>query len=123
MKGGKILYDKKRNIICDTMARTKGGIDPAFKEKYNLLSTSKPHKQVDVFLPLNKTQQGLFPDEPNRPKFEGDFETICKWTNMKADYAGAGLQGSYYSDYVPFTPVEVRQHFAIYLLNGLLPSP
>ena len=42
---------------------------------------------------------------------------------MKADYAGAGPQGIYYPDYVPFTPVEVRQHFAIYILHGLLPSP
>ena len=42
---------------------------------------------------------------------------------MKADYAGAGTQGSYYPDYVLFTPVEVCQYFAIYILHGLLPSP
>ena len=54
MKGGKILYDKKRNIIHDTIVRTKGIIDPAMKEKYNLSSTSKPHKYVNVFLLLNK---------------------------------------------------------------------
>ena len=75
MKGGKILYDKKFNIIRDAMAITKVGTYPAFKQKYNLLSTSKLHKYVDFFLPLNKTQQELFPDEPNNPKFEGDFES------------------------------------------------
>ena len=42
---------------------------------------------------------------------------------MKADYAGAGPQGSYYPDYIPFTPVEVCQHFAIYFLHRLSPSP
>ena len=93
------------------------------KEKYNLLSTSKPHKYVNIFLPLNKQRHGFLSDEANRPKFEGDFETICKWTNMKAEYAGAGPQGSYYRDYVPFTPVEVCQHYAVYILHGLLPSP
>ena len=122
MKGSKILYDKKRNIIRDTMTRTKGTIDSSMKEKYNLSSVSKPHEYVNVFLPLNKRRHVLFSDEANRPKFEGDFETICKWINMKAEYEGAGPQGSYYPDYVPLTPVEVRQHYAVYILHGLLPS-
>ena len=53
MKGGKILYEKNRNIIHDTMTRTKGAIDPAFKEKQTLLLTSK----VDIFFLLNKSRQ------------------------------------------------------------------
>ena len=103
MKGGKILYDKNRNSICDTMARTKGGIDPVFKEKYNLSPTSKSHEYVDVFLPLNKPQRGLFLHEPNCRKFEGNLKIVCKWTKTKADYIGAGPKGSYYLEFVLLT--------------------
>ena len=41
---------------------------------------------------------------------------------MKADYAGAGPPGSYYPDYALSIPVEVCQHFAIFIFHGLSPS-
>ena len=45
------------------------------------------------------------------------------WTNLKAILAGAGQYGKYYRDFVPFTPEEIRQHFALYILHGLSPPP
>lgn len=31
--------------------------------------------------------------------------------------------GNYYHDFVDFTPLEIRQRFAVYVLHGLTPSP
>jgi len=48
---------------------------------------------------------------------------LARWTNLKATLAGAGWNGSCYYDFKPFTALELRQHFGLYILNGLSPSP
>ena len=42
---------------------------------------------------------------------------------MKATLAGAGPDGAIYKDFKPFTQKELRQHIALYIFNGLAPSP
>ena len=42
---------------------------------------------------------------------------------MKSKLAGAGEGGSCYYDWKPFSARELRQHFGLYLFNGLAPSP
>ena len=42
---------------------------------------------------------------------------------MKATLVGAGEGGYCYYDWKPFSTRELRQHFSIYLFNGLDPSP
>ena len=51
------------------------------------------------------------------------FEWLTKWTNLKATLAGAGKGGTYYTDYVPFSVEEIRQHVGLYVFHGLSPSP
>ena len=48
---------------------------------------------------------------------------FSKWTNLKADLAGAGEGGSCYHECKPFKPGELRQHIGMYIFNGLSPSP
>ena len=82
-----------------------------------------------MFLPLHRKGKGLFPVEDDGPtntkvpKWRGDFQTVCDWTNLKADLAGAGPHGGYYRDFVKFTPEEIRKHIAVYILHSLSPSP
>ena len=50
------------------------------------------------------------------------FDFFARWTNLKATLAGAGEGGSCYYDCKPFSARELRQHFGLYLFNGLAPS-
>ena len=51
------------------------------------------------------------------------MEEITSWTNMKAMLCNAGHGGSCYKHWTPFSVNEMMKHFAVYLLNGLNPSP
>ena len=42
---------------------------------------------------------------------------------MKACFAGAGIGGTCYKDYTPFTVEELRKHVGLYVWHGLSPSP
>ena len=42
---------------------------------------------------------------------------------MKAILAGAGTGGTIYKDFTPFSVKEIRQHFGLYVLQGLVLSP
>ena len=112
--------------VYKQVLQKKGIVDPDFMKKHDILSQSLPHKIVEVFMPLNKQRGcGLFPKggEKKALNFRGDFETICIWTNAKAKLAGAGPGGSYYPDFVDFTPIEIRQHFSVYIHQSLSPCP
>ena len=133
-RNGRIVWKKelvndKRVPEYDTTTRTKGCVNPKFKKKHKLSSKSLPHEIADVFLPLHRKGKGLFPledDGPTNtkvPKWRGDIQTVCDWTNLKADLAGAGPHGGYYRDFVKFTPEEIRKHIAVYILHSLSPSP
>ena len=51
------------------------------------------------------------------------FELLTKWTNLKAMLVGAGKSGTYYTDCVPFSVEELREHVGLYVFHGLSPSP
>ena len=96
----------------------KGIVDPVFKKKHNLSSSSKPQKFVDAFLLLHKPKgKGLFPTEEakNVPDFQGDFQTLAIWTNIKAKLAGAVPGGNYYSIFKDFTGLEIHQHNIMFI--------
>ena len=49
-----------------------------------------------------------------------------KWANflnVKAASMGAGLQGGMYPDFKPFSYEDIKKHLALYILQGLNPSP
>ena len=93
----------------------KGCVEPSFIAKHNMSHKTKPEDYVGLFLPFGKNQQGK--------KEVVSFELLTKWTNLKATFAGAGKGGTYYTDFVPFSVEEIREHVGLYVFHGLLPSP
>ena len=85
-----------------------------FKEKHGLSSKSMPWDFVDSFIPFKENKR-----IPERDHFS--FEKMTRWTNNKAILSGAG--STTYHDYKLFTARKIRQHFGIYVLNGIQPSP
>ena len=77
-------------------------MDPEFIAKHNLSHKKKPEDFVGLFLPFGKNQQGK--------KEMVSFELLTKWTNLKAKLEGAGKGRTYYTDCVPFSVGEIREH-------------
>ena len=66
----------------------------------------------------------MYQDEEDKKKEFLSWQLIMKWTNQKAEYAGAGEGGSgYYPTFKRFTMKEIRQHTGLYVWNELNPSP
>ena len=100
-----------------TTPRYKGCVNNAFKRKYKLSATSTPWEVADAFIPFSDGN-----GKKCRTKDALSFKFLIEWTNNKAHMAGAG--GKFYKgDCYVFSARELRQHFGIYLLRGLAPSP
>jgi len=112
---GKPLKDKHGHRQFQTTARKKGMIDPAVKKKYQLNEHSRPEEFVEMLLPRKPNKIG------NTEHIS--FSQIAHWTDLKATHANAGKGGVYYQDYEPFDVDEIKQHFGLYIINGLVPSP
>ena len=96
----------------ESKPRDKGCINDKVKRKYNLSSSSKPWDFAEVFLPFKENKKD---DE------HFSFQLMTRWTNMKAVQSSAGSMT--YKDWKPFTERELRQHFGLYVLNGISPTP
>ena len=72
-------------------------------------------EKVDV-LGWNKSN-----GKKRRSKDEFSFEILTDWTNNKAHMSGAGKKVQK-GGWDVFSARELRQHFVIYLLQGLAPS-
>ena len=113
------LFDRRGNIrmeggkpLMESKPRDKGCINDKVKRKYNLSSSSKPWDFAEVFLPFKENKKD---DE------HFSFQLMTRWTNMKAVQSSAGSMT--YKDWKPFTERELRQHFGLYVLNGISPTP
>lgn len=78
-------------------------------------ASSHPAEFMELFLPFDTNQK-----DDRQNKFPS-FATWASWTNTKAIMAGAG--DSCYKEFKPFSRHEIRQHFGLYILQGLSPSP
>ena len=66
----------KKVSVYERVPHTEGVVDPEFRKKHNLSSSSKQQKLVNIFLPLHKPRgKGLPPTEEAKhfPDFQGDF--------------------------------------------------
>ena len=81
----------------------------------NLGLNSHPAEWFDPWLPLNRKNN-------THPKVV-TMEDLTTWTNTKAMLCNAGVGGGMYKDFKPFTIAETRAQLAVYLLQGLSPSP
>ena len=77
-------------------------MDPAFIARHHLSHKTEYEGFVGLFLPFGKNQQGK--------KEIVSFELLTKWTNLRATLSGAGKGQTYYTDCVPFSVEEIREH-------------
>mmetsp|Transcript_25091 Transcript_25091/g.54722 ORF Transcript_25091/g.54722 Transcript_25091/m.54722 type:complete len:1026 (-) Transcript_25091:83-3160(-) len=93
---------------------TRGRPNPEFVKKNKLSARSHPVHWFDAFCPSHRKKS-------ESHKFHTD--QWAAYTNTKAMLANAGPGEAIYPDYVNFTPKEIRQHLALYMFQGLNPSP
>jgi hypothetical protein len=110
MRGGK--------KVMETIPIKKGFMKHKAMTKHKLSPHSLPSEFINVFFPFKKNiQKGV-----NGKVCEMlSIELITKWTNIKADMMGAGF--AIYPTFEKFTPVEIKRHLGLYLLQGVAPSP
>ena len=87
-----------------------------FVEKHHLNELSHPADWYRAFIP-ECPKKG----DPN----SSCIQKWCQFTNMKAelDFAGHTELGGLSYKYIPFTPREIEQHLAMYIIQGLNPAP
>jgi hypothetical protein len=115
-KNGK--YKRRTNGKIDTahQIRTKGLANPLFLKKKCLEAHSTPVEYFEAFLPVTRKMDDL-------PDTKCSIERWCNYTNFKAMLLFAGQPGYPYPDFKPFSVDEIKRHFALYIFNGLSPSP
>ena len=96
----------------------KGAPAPEFLEKNGLNEESKPQDWSRAFLPVHDGSCG---QQQASSKFW--MSKWAKWSNEKAQSYGAGQRQGMYPDWVPFTHEEIEKNLAIYIIQGLNPSP
>jgi hypothetical protein len=94
--------------------RLEGRVNPRWLQKHKLSAKSKPWEFAEAFIPMEHKDKAL--------KHMFSFDQLQQWTNLKASICGAGST-IYKKGYKPFTAKEIRQHFGLYVLNGVSPSP
>ena len=87
-----------------------------FVQKYHLDEFSHPADWFRAFIPESPRK-----GDPNT----SCVQKWCQFTNMKAelDFAGQKEFGGLSYKFNPFTPREIEQHLAMYMIQGLNPSP
>jgi hypothetical protein len=111
---GKPLHGRNGQPIYQDEIRDEGRANIEWLKSKKLTSDSTPAQWIDALLPLKKRQ--------------GDstgIVTVEEWatyTNLKAILLNAGST-IYQGTFVPFTPQEIRRFVALYILQGLSPSP
>jgi hypothetical protein len=110
-RNGKVLKDRQGKIRTTSEVRYNGRAKSEWLKKHKLTNASKPSSWFEALLPLKRNT--------------GDpvtLVTINEWTtyaNKKAMLANAGVAGGVYKD----SPKEVQQYLALYIFQGLSPSP
>jgi hypothetical protein len=105
------LKDRRGKVLYEKEIRTEGRANLQWLNKHKLTKDSEPHEWFEALLPIKPTEQSSV--------------SICQWTqfaNMRALLMNAGT-AQYYKSFKPFTPEEYKQFMALYIFQGLCPSP
>ena len=103
-RDGKTVFEKK---CCEETT-----VNMKFVRENKLDLDSHPVHWFEAFLPIRN----------GRKTNHFSMEKVLSWTNMRACVENASLGGKY-NDFVNFTLDELLKHTAIYLFQGLSPSP
>ena len=114
---GNIKRGKDGNRVKTKQPRKEVRVREKFLGNNGLSHNSAPEDSVSPFLPFKSNGYSTHQKE------QISFDLFARWTNLKATLAGGGEGGSCYYDWTPFSARELRQHFGLYLFNGLASSP
>ena len=91
--------EKDGSNKSEDVLRMWGHVNPEIVKKYGINPASKPEDYAEILLPLNRHDW--------IGKEWLSFHQIARWTNLKAELAGAGPDGTCYKDFKRFTPNEI----------------
>ncbi len=115
-RNGRLALDRNRKVQYEVKPHTETIPNVDFCAQHGLDLESHPAEWFEAFLPIRNRRRGGGASLPF------SMESCLSWTNTKARMQNAGLGGKY-PDFVDFTLDELMQHTALYLLQGLSPSP
>ena len=113
-KNKKVMKDRNGSVMYEDKVRKVGVPCPLFLKQHKLNAKSSPARFFEAFLPVS---------ENTYRETDCSIERFCQYTNYKAMLSFAGDKRYPYSDFKPFTVSELKQHLALYIVNGLCPSP
>jgi hypothetical protein len=108
---GQPLKDRRGQTLYEKEIRKEGRANVQWLNKHKLTADSEPHEWFEALLPCKPTEESSV--------------SICQWTtfaNMRAVLMNAGTL-QYYKSFKPFLPDEYQQFIALYIFQGLCPSP
>ena len=108
---GKQQMEERVNII--------GGPKGDFLLEKGLNESSKPQDWFNAFLPIFDGK-GKNPQNVNTQFW---MHKWAFWTNQKAISCSVGVPGGVYPSFTPFSYLEIECFLALYILQGLNPSP
>jgi hypothetical protein len=108
------MKDKDGLIINEDSIRQLGVPNPEHLKDNQLNARSTPAKFMEAFLPVS---DALYSNT------KCSIKQWCRYTNLKQMLSFAGEKSYPYPDFKPFSVGELKHHLALYVVNGLCPSP
>lgn len=111
---GRPVFDRQGRLMHEQVIREDGCANLDWLQKNKLTEKSQPSDWINALLPLKKKTG----DSPSTVS----IDEWTSYTNLWAILMNAG-SSIYSGEFKPFTPQELRRFIALYILQGLSPSP
>ncbi len=113
-RNGRPVFDRQGRVVYEQIIREDGCANIEWLKQNKLTKDSQPSDWINALLPLKKKT--------------GDLPctvSIDEWTSYTNLWAILMNSGSCINSgqFKPFTPQEIRSFLALYILQGLSPSP
>ena len=117
-RNGRVKYTAEGKPMKETTIRSEGHPNAKFLEANGLSVNAHPADWYKAFLPI---YDGTCSQSQ---AFKSCFtHQWAQYTNNRALLVGAGTQGSMYPTFEAFSHRDIEKHLAIYIMQGLNPSP
>jgi hypothetical protein len=111
---GRPVFDRLGRAVYEQVIREDGCANLEWLKQNKLTQESHPSDWINALLPLQK-KAGASPSTVS-------IDEWTSYTNLRAILMNAG-SSIYAGQFKPFTPQEIRRFLALYILQGLSPSP
>jgi hypothetical protein len=111
---GNPIHDRHGRVLYEEVVREEGRPNLDWLKQHKLIPESEPAEWINALLPLQRKSGD-----------RKDMVTIDDWkeyTNTRGAIKAVGPT-LYKGKFEPFTVIEIHQFLALYILQGLSPSP